>query len=124
MICNRSRGCLERALLPFAVDLEVTRSKPGEYDSKGRWLGLHTEKIMFRANVQPMGPKDLLRVQENWRSRAPLLVYTTEPLIMASVDAATVSDRFEWNGDEYEIQSIEDWRQFGFYRAVALKRNR
>jgi hypothetical protein len=124
MQIREAKKCLERALIPFAVELEITRAKPGEYDSKGRWLGQHTEKITLNANVQPMGPKDLLRLPENWRSRAPLLVFTTKPLVLASVEDSTISDSFVWGGDEYEIQSIENWSQFGFYRATALKRNR
>lgn len=113
--------CLQRALLPFAIDLVITRPKPGEYDSRGRWLAQHAEEITIRANVQPFGPRDLLRLPENWRTRAPLLVFATEPLYTAEVKNSNTSDKFIWNGDEYEIQSVEDWHQFGFYRCTALK---
>lgn len=121
---NEGIRCLQRALIPFAVDLQITRSKPGEYDSQGRWLSVHNFTIDLKANVQPMGPKELLRLPENWRSRGVLLVFTTEILNVGQAETGQEPDRFSWNEDRYEIQSVEDWSQFGFWKSIALKVNR
>jgi hypothetical protein len=104
--------------------LDLERMKKAEYDENGRWADGPTETIPVMAVVQVARPQDMLRLPEAVRTTGGVLVFCESPLCVSSVKSNSKADTFDWHGDRYEIQSVEDWSDFGFFKAIATKVNR
>ena len=78
--------------------------------------------VEIQAIVQPASPRDLLRLPENDRTRELVIVFTKEPLEVASPTTGKAGDVVRYGGRLYEVIRREDWEvQSGHFRCYASK---
>jgi hypothetical protein len=90
--------------------------KTGFWDS-GRYVLQGDPSSTFQANVQPLRGDELQRLPEAYRKQGAIVLFTLTELRTGTVD--TVADRVVYDGDEYEIFTVEKWRQH--YRYIATR---
>jgi len=96
----------------------------GAYDEHGRWEGAPRKSVFIDASVQVKKKKDLIRVEEGRRTKGAIKIYTDTQLQISSVDNSTQPDRIVHKGDEWELESEEDWSEDGeHYKYIAIKAN-
>lgn len=74
------------------------------------------------ASVQPANGRDLLRLEEGFRTRDVRALFVTTELRAADVAAGTAADQVELaDGTVFEVQHVEPWAMGAFWRAVVLR---
>lgn len=101
--------------------LRILRKLPGTYDENGRWTDGEPTVIDLIAVVQPLAAHEMVRVPEGRRTTGTLKLYSLTRFQTADVKLQRQPDRFCWHGDEYEILSVEDWAQGGYFKAIAVE---
>lgn len=108
----------------FAVGpLTVKRKDTGTYD-KGRYVpaGTETTLIFYDCSLQPLRPREIQLLPENFRSREAVKIFSKDELRTADAVAGYEADRVQYKDKWYEVHSVEDWSEHGnFWKAVALK---
>jgi hypothetical protein len=106
----------------FDDPLVLNRFEAGHYDSDGRWVTPCSASIDITGCIQPAGPEDMQRLPEGFRSKKALRLYTVYNIRTANQATGTPADTFEWEGDIYEIQSIDKWKKLiPHYKAIATR---
>lgn len=88
--------------------LQVTRRQAATYD-RGRPVPGTEEVVEVVCNVQPvLKATDTLLLPEADRSKASIKVYTQgdELRALKEGDGGWAADRFEWQGDVYEVMKV------------------
>lgn len=85
-------------------------------DDKGR-AQLTSEVLPWRGVVQPATPRELERLAEGDRDRETITVYSRVPLRVGQRPEGTAADVILWQGQRYEVASVEPWH--GYVRALA-----
>lgn len=89
-------------------------------DDKGR-AQLVSDTVPWRGVVQPATPRELERLPEGDRDRESITVYSRDPLRMgqrpASDSGGPAADVILWQGQRYEVASVEPWS--GYVRVLA-----
>ena len=104
------------------------------YAAGTRAAGVYTRGVgttsTIRANIQPAPGKVVLNLAEGDRVRNAQVVYMDTELSTGPTGAAsTTPDELTINGDQYEIQTLEDWQKMpGFanvkhFKYLALRQN-
>ena len=73
------------------------------------------------ASVQPMKGDELDNLPEGMRSRRPVKVYTETELLTVDVGAGTPADIIVWDGETFEIQTVEKHTYGGYWKATAVR---
>ncbi len=103
----------------------VTRFSPGSYgadaeDGRYRFGATHTFRV--RASIQPLTGEELLRLPEGERTRERIVVFTARRLKTATQAEAASADRVEYQGNQFEVESVESWNErFSYFRCIAAK---
>lgn len=71
--------------------------------------------------VQPAMARELERLPEADRVKSTIAVFTVAPLRVGDEAQGISADGIVWRGDTYTIAAVEDWTQYGFYKALAHK---
>jgi len=75
-------------------------------------------------SFQPMSARERLLLPELIRDRETAKVYTQCVLRSVDVEGKVLADRVTYRGQNYVVQSVEDWAPHGdFYKAVLVKEN-
>jgi hypothetical protein len=98
----------------------VTRPTPGTTT-----VGVYQEgtPLLFQVTgcMQPLGPRELMRLPEGERSRERLKFFTTTEL-RVTIAGGPLCDRVTYRGASYEVESVEPWDELaGFFVAVLRK---
>lgn len=101
------------------------------YRKSGKWVrGRFDEKekeITMSGVVTSATPKQIEIIPEGDRVGGELSVYTTSKLYTThalGVDNETdegTSDEILWQGERYKVYSVEDYSQYGYYSAIAMR---
>ena len=75
-------------------------------------------------SVQPMVGRERLVLPELIRDRELLKMYSPCNLQSVNVEGKVRADRLDYKGQQYVVQSVEDWFDHGgYYKVVAVKEN-
>ena len=79
------------------------------------------ELLSGRGVIQPATPEERERLPEGDTVSAVMAVYSQEPLL-AGDEAGCKPDIIAYLGKEYEVKSVEDWRNngAGYSKALAV----
>lgn len=99
----------------------VTRTMTGGY-SNGRSVTGAQTTFNIDAVMLPTNGNEILRLEEGERSKESKVLITEGSL-------RTVGDGFEADvvaigAHSYQVSAVEDWTQFGFIKAIVVKRGR
>lgn len=109
--------CLEQIGEPIVI----VRARP-QIMENGRTIGnIAAELIPAVASVQPATQSELEHLPEGLRAKGWMTYFG--PVRVQTVDTAAtrVADRVRYNGQEYQVESVDDWSQAGYYRASLMR---
>lgn len=74
--------------------------------------------------VQPLTGSERQSLPELIRDRALIKLYTRCPLLGVDVEGKVRADRLDYRGQEYVVQTVQDWGPHGgYYKVIAIKEN-
>lgn len=100
--------------------------KKGYWD-KGRFAQ-EEAKINMSGVISVAKPKDIEMIPEGDRVGGELSIYSTQEIfttrkgdISKEKDSGT-SDELLWHGERYKIYSVSPYRDYGYYKAIAMRK--
>lgn len=77
--------------------------------------------------IQPARAEDIDMVPEAQRKEGAMCFHSVQPIYATSNDNANpnglmLADVFTWRGQDYEVMHVWPWEDFGYYRAVAVRK--
>lgn len=87
---------------------------------KGRAVITATEETAVGV-VQPATPRELERLPEADRVKSTIVVFTDCPLLVGDDTSDRVADGIRWRGELYTVTAVENWQDYGFFKALAQK---
>lgn len=98
-----------RFVLTKTVPLKIfRRDKP--ILVRGKWTEATPIEVDVQASVQPLKESELLLLPESSRSREWYKVYCADMLRREKEGPdGWAADRFEWQGDMYEVMKVENY---------------
>lgn len=103
----------------------VTRSKKKVFDTGRAIPDPSPEKFDIVASIQPTSGRELLRLPEARRTIETRTIFTTTILFTGGQGAKFEADIIEFDGQTWEVQTVERWLQPGgeaVYRCMAQAR--
>lgn len=89
--------------------ITVLRQEPGHYNA-GTWIKGDQKSFECEASVQPASPREMQLLPESRRvSGEAKRFYTDVELKVASTKAGINSDKVVYQGECYEILSVDKW---------------
>lgn len=102
--------------------MTLKRKTQGGYDSSGKYVDGFEAQTEISGSIQPASQRDLEEVPEGRRISEGMKLYTITPLFTASSNSNINADIIEYDGRDFEVVSVRNWkRTTQFYRAI-LKR--
>lgn len=105
----------------FSQSFKVFR-KSGEW-VKGRFVQSESE-IILNGVIAPAKPKEIEMIPEGDRIGGEISIYTTNKLdvtrALGNGEKGT-SDEIEWQGERYKLYQVNDYSQYGYYSAIAMR---
>lgn len=101
------------------------------YRKNGEWLnGRFEEKetsLVFHGVISVAKAKELEWIPEGDRVGGELMIHCTEKIFTTrnnelENDIGT-SDELLWNDERYKIYSVSPYSDFGFYKAIAMRKD-
>lgn len=83
-----------------------------------------TNKTTFSVSgiITPNKTKDMRQTAEGDKITGDINVYTEVPLLTSRHGNQNgLPDEIEWRGEKYKVIQTEDWRDFGFYKSLAVR---
>lgn len=106
----------------FAQSFTVYR-EGGSFVS-GRWTATETP-IQMTGTVTVAKPNELSQVSEADRVTGVMAFYSTQPIYTTRSDSSKAvegtSDQIVWNGERYRVSMVAPWKDFGYYKALAVR---
>lgn len=94
--------------------------------SGGRWVSTESS-ITMTGTVTVAKPQELVQVPEADRTQAVMIFYSTQPIYTTRSDSSKAaegtSDQIVWNGDRYRVSAVLPWKDYGYYKAYAVRMN-
>lgn len=87
---------------------------------KGRFVQEEEKKITMNGVVCVASPKDLEMIPEGDRVGGEMKFHTTREVFVTRKDGT--SDELFWNGERYKIYSVSPYKDYGFYKAIAMRK--
>lgn len=98
--------------------------KPGKW-KRGRFILQKDEiKINMRGVISVAKPKDIEIIPEGDRVGGELVIYSTQEIFTTrkgEKDSGT-SDELLWHGERYKIYSVSPYVDYGYYKAIAMRK--
>lgn len=92
--------------------------------SGGRWASTETA-IAMTGTVTVAKPQELVQVPEADRTTGVMVFYSTQPIFITRSDSTKAvegtSDQIAWNGDRYRVSMVAPWKDYGYYKALAVR---
>lgn len=98
----------------------VTRAAATTYDANGRAVAGSSSTFAAGVCVQPVTGKDLLRLEEGFRTRDARAVFSTVELRSAAAGGAP-ADLVQLADGTFEVQHVEPWDSGAFWRCIVLR---
>lgn len=115
-------NCIARAIFSRAMPLIIKRPSGGTYDDNGRWQEYDRYQFQVKAVVQPAQPEELEHLEEGRRIKAAIKIFCIEELKTADVEEATQPDLVVWKEEEYQVEEVKNWSDYGgYYQVIAVK---
>ena len=113
---------LSEAVESCSVSVEVTRWLASPV-VRGRKQGKTASEVFpMMASVQPMGPKQLQRLPEGSRTEGAITLHSSKRLLTLQTEIGQQADNVLYNGENYQVQSVEDWFDLGGYYLASATR--
>lgn len=95
--------------------------KSGEW-LKGRFEQNETE-ISISGVITPAKPKEIEMIPEGDRVGGEISIHTINKLYTTHSleNEEGTSDEIEWQGERYKIYQVNDYSQYGYYSAIAMR---
>jgi hypothetical protein len=101
------------------------RPPGGTYDQNGRWQSYDRYQFQVQAVVEPFRPDPsftLMHPEEGRRIKGAIKIFCTEELKSADVDEQSQPDIVLWKNNEYQVEEVTDWSDYGgYYQVMAVK---
>lgn len=108
----------------FAQSFTVTRTV-GNWDA-GNFVTTSTTLKMF-GSIQPLNTKEMDQYPEGDRLKGMNKIYTLDQLYTTQTgptedgEDGQLSDEVTWQGERWKILNSQDFSDFGYYQAVAVR---
>lgn len=102
----------------FGQAITAIRTFPGVYIN-GLYEAGRTSQIALKASVQPAGSKDLSFLPEGQRTKQLMKFITVQRLQTADESESNTADVIMWNGNNWRVINVQDWKRHGYFRSVA-----
>lgn len=105
----------------FSQSFKVFR-KSGEW-IKGRFVQKENG-ININGVITPAKPKEIEMIPEGDRVGGEISIHTTSKLYATHSlenEAEGTSDEIEWQGERYKLYQVNDYSQYGYYSAIAMR---
>ncbi|NHL37740.1 hypothetical protein FDE95_14250 [Clostridium botulinum] len=100
--------------------------KSGKWE-KGRFVQSENN-INMQGVISVAKPKDIEMIPEGDRVGGELAIYSTQEIFTTrkgdtskQKDSGT-SDELLWNGERYKIYSVSPYSDYGYYKAIAMRK--
>ena len=107
----------------FSQSFEILRSS-GIF-IKGVWQAYTLTSIPAIGIIYPTTAKEIVHVPEGDRVTGMITFITNQELFITHTKQVEgfqgLSDNIKWHNDSYELASVMDWGDFGFYLAVGAR---
>ena len=105
----------------FAQNISLYRSS-GKWD-KGKFISNPPEQLTIIGSVQPAGEKDTIMTPQGNQIQAEVAVYSNSVIHTTRAGSNPgLSDEIEWSGARYRVMRVEDWHDFGYYKALCVRK--
>lgn len=92
--------------------------KTGDWD-KGRFVQVENE-IKMQGVISIAKPEDIEMIPESDRVGGEMIIHSTEEIFTTN-DEGT-SDELLWNGERYKVHSLGPYKDYGYYKAIAMRK--
>lgn len=112
----------------FGRKINVEQYTTGAYVD-GFWVPGASETIEITASVQPLTAEELLRLDDNQRTRESVKIYTMTKLKTTDQDSKINADVLIIDGKRYEVTNVTNWvipksGGLSYYKCEAISENR
>ena len=91
----------------------------------GIWVEAQADPVEIVANIQPVGYKETMIVEEADRSKKMVKVYSSSP-IYSEEENENGADEFEWEGDTYRVMKVLNYSMgiLNHYKAIGVMKEK
>lgn len=91
----------------------------------GIWVEASSTQVEIMANIQPVGYKETMIVEEADRSKKMVKVYSSSP-IYSEEENENGADEFEWEGDTYRVMKVLNYSMgiLNHYKAIGVMKEK
>lgn len=87
----------------------------------GGWQAGAIQQIPGFGVITIADDEALAQIPEGDRVSGSLQLISAQPIYETQAARAGISDKIQWNGNSYRVQSVGPWRDFGFYAAILAR---
>ncbi len=87
----------------------------------GGWQASETAKIPSFGVIVPADEEALAQVPEGDRVTGAVQLFCVQRIYQTQVQFGNVSDKIDWNDQQYRVVSVQPWVSFGFWAAVLVR---
>lgn len=85
----------------------------------GKWSG-HESSIVLRGVIINASPKEVEMFPEGDRIINAITIYTKSEIYTSRGATGGISDDIEWNGRRYKVMTVNNYSDYGYFKAVAI----
>lgn len=86
----------------------------------GRFTQKQEKELNFKGVIKPASPKVIEMIPEGDRVGGEISISTLKELFITGNQGT--SDEVFWNNTRYKVYSVSPYKDFGFYRAIAIRK--
>lgn len=108
----------------------LTLYRPSNFNGGGSyvdgiWVEAEASPVEIMANIQPVGYKETMIVEEADRSKKMVKVYSSSP-IYSEEENENGPDEFEWEGDRYRVMKVLNYSMgiLNHYKAIGVMKEK
>lgn len=78
------------------------------------------EELRYRGVIKPAKAQEIEMIPEGDRVGGEIVIYATKKLYVTNESGT--SDEVIWNGEKYKIYSVSPYSDYGYYKAIAIRK--
>lgn len=102
----------------FAQDVTITRSS-GSF-GEGGWINT-SSTIYAKGTIVVADSRALQQIPEGDRVVGSMQLLIDIQIYETSAARGGLSDQIVWRGDNYRVQKVDPWGDFGFWSAILVR---